>query len=81
MLKNKVEIGYCIDQKTDIYGADIEIRHSIKDLDNSVDVLIVTADFYFEDIKSEIDNNLDVKVLSITKILEELMLCCNEILL
>ena len=80
MSKNNVEIGYCIDKKANIYGTEIEIRHNIEDIDNSVDVIIVTADYYFDEIKSEINNYLDIKILSVTKILEELMLCGNEIL-
>lgn len=63
-----IEIAYGIDKRADLLYADIDIV-SIDDLEDDVDVIVVTAITFFDEIESVLSSKVDCPIVSLEDIL------------
>lgn len=65
-----IEVVYGIDQKADTIYADVEVL-SMDDSLEDVDVVIVTAITFFDEIETKLSEKLDCPIISLEDILYE----------
>lgn len=68
---NGVEVKYAVDKKADPVYFDIEICRPEEDLEE-VDVMIVTAITFYDEIKTMLEEKLQFPILSLEDIIQEL---------
>ncbi len=66
----EIEVSYGIDKRSDSLYADIDII-SIDDLQNDVDVIVVTAITFFDEIEEILSEKVDCPIISLEDILYE----------
>ncbi len=67
-----IEISYIIDRNRNLKDENMKIKTPDEELD-TVDAVIVTAAFYFDEIKKALDKKLSCPIISMEKIIEELV--------
>lgn len=72
-IKNtQIEVRYAIDQNADKITSDVPVIKPCDDL-AMVDMIVVTAITYINEIKADLCNKVDYKIISIKEILDEMM--------
>lgn len=64
LMKNDIEVSYAIDQNAELIYADVSVYNS-KDILPRTDAVIVTAIYYYEEIKDTIENKVKCPVVSL----------------
>lgn len=66
-----IEVKYAIDQNADTIYADIDV-YSPKDVLPEVDVVIVTAVYFFDEIYDKLSDNVNCEIVSLEDVLHEI---------
>ena len=69
--ETEIEVAYAIDQNAERIFSEIEVR-SLDDVLESVDAVIVTAIYYFDDIEEKLSNLVECPILSLEDIVYEI---------
>lgn len=72
MKTSQIEIKYAIDKSADYVLADIKI-YGIDDTWESVDVIIVTSIFAYEEIRKTLENKVSCPIVSLEDVIQELL--------
>lgn len=77
--RNELEVVYCIDLNKNIELNNVDLRHSIDDMTNDIDAVIVTPEMYFEEISEEIKKKVDCRILMARDLLENILLLTEQL--
>lgn len=77
--RNGLEVVYCIDLNKNIELNNVDLRHSIDDMTNDIDAVIVTPEMYFEEISEEIKKKIDCRILMARDLLENILLLTEQL--
>lgn len=77
--RNGIEVVYCIDLNTNIELDNTDLRHSIDDMTNDVDAVIVTPEMFFEEIYEKIQKIVDCRILLARDLLENILLLSEQL--
>lgn len=71
--KTNIKICYGIDQNRNLKNDNIEIR-TIDEISNDMDMIIVTAEYYYQDIQKNLCTLGNVPVVKLSNLLEEILM-------
>ncbi len=74
LVETSVDIKYCVDKNEFIEWNALDIRHSLDDMTDDVDMIIVTVDIGYEKIKAEIMEKVNVPIVLLRDLVEGLLL-------
>lgn len=77
--RNGIEVVYCIDLSKNIELDYTDLRHSIDDMTNDIDAVIVTPEVFFEEISGEIQKMVDCRILMARDFLENILLLTEQL--
>lgn len=72
--ETNIEVRYAIDKNADSIISDLDVR-TLDDPLDKVDVIVVSAIHYFDDIEEELENIVDCDIVS----LEEVVYCADQL--
>lgn len=73
-IRKGIQVVYCVDINQNLEIDDIDLRHDISEMTDDVDIVIVTPEVSYLDIKARIKKVLDCKVILARDLLENVLL-------
>ena len=78
LAKTHIKVCYGIDRNKNLQNDSVEIR-TIEETSNDMDMIIVTAEYYFHEIQENVSRIVNVPVVRLSNLLEEVLLVAEPI--
>ena len=78
LANTQIKVCYGIDRNKNLSNDSIEIR-TIEGVSNDMDMIIVTAEYYFYEIQENLSRIVNVPVVRLSNLLEEVLLVAEPI--
>ncbi len=67
---NNVDVVYVVDKNPNLQADKIKVIHSVEEMTSDIDAVIVTSEFYFPEIKENIECYIDTRIILMRDLLD-----------